>query len=167
MHGRVRHGRSLRRLAAHLLDTLVFAFELQLVNLLAPQKRRVARFGDAHFAQHLAHDDFDVLVVDLHTLQPIYLLNFIDEVLLQILRSADFENFMRNDGTLSKLLTLLYEIALEHDNVFGKRDQVFFLGSGVGILQNQASLSADGAAHLNNAVDLGNLRCIFWPARFE
>ena len=74
---------------------------------------------------------------------------------------------MGNDGSLGKLLTLLYEIALKHDNVFVKRDQVFFLGSGVGILQNQASLSADGAAHLDNAVDLRNLCGIFWPTRFE
>src|SRR3982750_2507547 len=88
-------------------------------------------------------------------------------MLLQILRPTDLEDFMRNDRSFGKLLTLLYEVALKHDNVFGKRDQMFFLGTRVGILQNQASLSADGAAHLNDAVDLGNLRRIFWPTRFE
>src|SRR5438093_12886229 len=123
----------------------------------------MARFCDLHCPQSLTHDDVHVLVVKLHTLQPIYPLHFIDEVLLQILRSADLENFMGDDRALGKLLTLLYEIALKHDNVFVKRDQVFFLGSGVGILQNQASLSADGAAHLDNAVDLRNLWRIFWP----
>jgi hypothetical protein len=108
-----------------------------------------------------------VLVVDLHTLQPIYLLYFVDQVLLQILRSADFEDFMRYYRAFGKLLTLLHEIALKHNDVFGKRDQVFLLGSGVGVLQNQASLSANSAAHLNDAVDLGNLSRIFRSARFE
>src|SRR5947208_581781 len=88
---------------------------------LAPEQRCIARIGNLHFSQHLAHDDFDVLVVNLHTLQPIYLLHFIDEVLLQILRSADLEDFMGNDGSFSKLQPLLYEIALKHDNVFVKR----------------------------------------------
>ena len=69
---------------------------------------RVARLGDAHLAQHLAHDDFDVLVVDRHALQPINFLHFVDQMLLQFLRAADVENFVRVDRAFGQLLALLH-----------------------------------------------------------
>ena len=72
------HGYGLRRFAAFFHYCSVFLFEIELVYLVAPEQRRVARVGDLHLAQHLAHDDFDVFVVDLHTLQAINLLHFID-----------------------------------------------------------------------------------------
>ena len=96
----------------------VLFLELELVDLFAPEERRVARFGDAHLAQHLAHDDLDVLVVDRHTLQAINFLHFVDQVLLQFLRAADVENFVRNNRAFGQLLAFLHEVALEHDDVF-------------------------------------------------
>ena len=89
--------------------------------MIAPEQRRVARIGDLHFPQHLAHDDLDVLVVNLHTLEAINFLHFVDQMLLQILRSADLENFVRHDGTFGELLAFLHEVALENDDVFGQR----------------------------------------------
>ena len=119
------HGRGFGRFAAHLLHALVFAFELQLVNLLAPEELGVAGFGDAHLAQHLAHDDFDVLVVDRHALQAINFLHFVDQVLLQFLRAADVENLVRIHRAFGQLLAFLHEVALEHDDVFADGDEVF------------------------------------------
>ena len=101
-------------------DLLVFLFEIELVDLIAPEERGVARIGDLHLAQHLAHDDLDVLVVNLHALQAINFLHFVDQVLLQILRSADLENFVRNNRTFGQLLAFLHEVALEDDDVFGQ-----------------------------------------------
>ena len=46
----------------------VFNFKRYLVDLLAPKERSVASLGNAHLAEHLAHDHFDVLVVNRHTL---------------------------------------------------------------------------------------------------
>ena len=43
---------------------LVLLLEIELVDLIAPEQRRVARIGDLHLAQHLANDDLDVLVVN-------------------------------------------------------------------------------------------------------
>ena len=40
-------------------------------------KRRVARIVDLHAAQHLPHDHLDVLVVDLHALQPVDVLHLV------------------------------------------------------------------------------------------
>ena len=89
-------GARFRRLAALLDYALVLFLEIELVDLIAPEQRRVARIGDLHLAQHLAHDDLDVLVVNLDALESVNFLHFVDQVLLQILRPADFENFVRH-----------------------------------------------------------------------
>ena len=62
------HRNSLRRFAAFLHDFLVLFLEVEFIDLIAPEERGIARIGDLHLAQHLAHDDLDVLVVDLHSL---------------------------------------------------------------------------------------------------
>ena len=59
-----------------------------------------------------------MLVVDRHTLQAINFLHFIDEMLLQFLRTADVQNFMRIDRAFSQLLAFLHVVALEDDDVF-------------------------------------------------
>jgi hypothetical protein len=49
----------------------------------------VARVGDAHLLEHLAHDHADVLVVDLHALEPVDLLDLVQQVLLNGPRPLD------------------------------------------------------------------------------
>ena len=103
-------------------DRRVLPLEIELVDLVAPEKRGVARIGDLHLAQHLADDDLDVLVVDLDALEAVNFLHFVDEVLLQILRSADLEDFVRDDRTFGELLALLHEVALEDDDVLASAE---------------------------------------------
>ena len=75
---------------------------------------------------------------------------------------------MRHDRTFSELLALFHIVAFEHDDVLRERDQMFFLGSGLGIFQDEATFSANSSAHLgHNAVDLGNLGRVLWPTSFE
>ncbi len=64
-------------------DAAVLRFEVEPVDLIAPEQRRVARIGDLHLAQHLAHDDLDVLVVNFDALEAVNLLHFVDQMLLQ------------------------------------------------------------------------------------
>ena len=56
--------------------------ELVAVDELAGQVVRVALLVDADLLQHLAHDQLDVLVVDVHALRLVDLLDLLDEVLL-------------------------------------------------------------------------------------
>ena len=116
----------------------VFLLELELVDLFAPEERGVARLGDAHLAQHLADDDLDVLVVDRHALQAINFLHFVDQMLLQFLRSADVENFVRIDRAFGQLLALLHEVALEDDDVLADRDEMFLFHAGLRVLDEDA-----------------------------
>ena len=117
-------GCGLGGLAARLLDALVLVLELELVDLLAPEELGVARFGDADLAEHLADDDLDVLVVDRHALQAIDFLHLVDEVLLELLRAADVEDFVRVDRAFGELLALLDDVALEDDDVLADGDEV-------------------------------------------
>ena len=110
--------RRLGRLAALFHHLGVLRFEIEPIDLIAPEERGVARIGDLHLAQHLAHDDLDVLVVNFHALEAINFLHFVHQMLLQILRSADLENFVRHDRTFGQLLAFLHEVALEDDDVF-------------------------------------------------
>jgi hypothetical protein len=135
------HGLGFGGLAAFLVHALVLFFELQLVHLLAPQEVRVAGFRDADLAEHLADDDLDVLVVNGDTLQAIDFLDFVDEVLLELLRAADVEDFVRVNGALGELLALLDIVALEDDDVFADGDEVFLFDAGLLVLDQDAALA--------------------------
>src|SRR5207244_11133359 len=82
-------------------------------------------------------------------------------------RPANFKNLVRHHWPFSHLLTFLYEIAFENDDVFGQRDQVLLFRIGLGILQNETALSADGPAHFNNAIDFRDLSRILATTSFE
>ncbi len=108
-----------------------------------------------------------MLVVDLHALEAVDFLHFVDQVLLQVLRSADLENFMRDNRTFGELLALLHEVALEDDDVLVERDEVLLLRAGLGILDDELALAADRAADFDDAVDLRDLGRVLRTARFE
>ena len=77
-------------------DPLVFIFETPLLDLVTNQEIGIADIFNAHAAQHLAYDDFDMLVVDAHTLETINLLHFVDEILGQGLFTENIENIVRD-----------------------------------------------------------------------
>src|SRR5216683_5156670 len=82
------------RLATFGQHLAVLVFELEPVDQLTRQQLSVARLVDPQLAQHLAGDDFDVLVVDAHTLRPIDLLDLVDEVALNRVAALDAQHFV-------------------------------------------------------------------------
>src|SRR5208282_3111384 len=161
------HRRGFGGFAAHLLDALIFLLEVQLVYLFAPKELRVTRLGNAHFAEHLAHNDFDVLVVDGDALEAIDLLYFADEVLLQFLRAANVEDFVRVNWAFGQLLAFFDEIALEDDDVLANGDEVFLLRLRLRVLDENAAFAAHARAKVHHTVNLGNFRGVLRPARLE
>ena len=79
-------GSALRRLAVFVDHAAVFVLVTETVNLFFEQELGIADVLDPHPAQHLANDHFDMLIVDVHALQTINFLNFVDQVFLQTLR---------------------------------------------------------------------------------
>jgi DNA uptake protein ComE-like DNA-binding protein len=70
------------------------------IHLIAPEEAGVTLLGDFHLAQHLTNDDLNVLVIDFHPLQTIYLLNFIHQILLNSCWSFDRKNIRRCNGAI-------------------------------------------------------------------
>src|ERR1017187_6279459 len=158
------HRLSLGWLAAHLLDARVLFFKVELVDLFAPEEPGVARLGDANLAQHLAHDGLNVLIVDGDALQPIDFLDLIDEVLLQLLRTAYVQDFVRVDWAFGKLLAFLDVIALEDNDMLADGDEVLLLNRSLLVFDDDTALAAHAAAEVHDALNLGNLSGVLRPA---
>ena len=118
--------------------------------------------------QHLADDHLDMLVVDLHALQTIDLLDFVDEVDRQFLDALDAQNVMRARVAFDDEVALLHIIAFADADVLGLRQQIFdrFLLLVLG-LQDHAALVLIVLAELDIAIGFGQHRAILRLARFE
>ena len=94
------------------------------VHLLADQEVGVASVGDVDLLQHLTHDHFDVLVVDADALQPIDLLDLVDEIGGQFLDALDRKDVVRSRVAVDNILALLDDVAILKVDVLRLRDQV-------------------------------------------
>src|SRR5262249_5955198 len=131
------------------------------------KKSCIARINDAYFLEHLSYDDFDVFVVDVHTLEAIDFLNFVDEILLKLPDSADVQNLMRNNKPISQLLTLQDMVSPLYDQVLRQWNEMLFFHSSAFVAHHNNSLVFLHAAEIDNAIDFGNFCRIFWLSRFD
>ena len=111
-HVGVGRGQLVRR--AHLV---VGAEQLRALHLLAEDVVRVARVGDLHATQHLANDHLDVLVVDLHALQAVHVLHFVDDVARQFLDTQQAQDVLRIGRAVDDALALVDHLAFVHQDV--------------------------------------------------
>src|SRR5690625_3638964 len=88
------------------------------------QQPGVAGVEDGHPPQHLAHDDLDVLVVDVHALGAVDLLHLIDQVLLHRTRAEDTQHLLRVDGAGHELLTDCHVVPIGHQQAGTLADRV-------------------------------------------
>src|SRR3954447_3448021 len=115
---------SLGGLLALLLHPLVDLVELDLVHLIAFDQIGLARIGDLHLLQHLTDDHLDVLVVDRDALQPIDLLDLVDEEVGKLLHALDRQDVMRGRRALDDVVALLDDVAILQMDVLALRDEV-------------------------------------------
>ena len=110
----------------HLLtpDAVVLLHEVTLVNHLIIQEARVTCVDNLDLAHHLANDDLEVLVVDLHTLHTINVLCLVDDIILYSRRTLDSQNILRRDRTIRQRYTGAYVVALLYQDLLRQRDQV-------------------------------------------
>src|SRR5215208_6471237 len=81
-----------------LLDACVLGQDSKAVGDLLGEQLRVAGVVHDHLAEHLAYDDLDVLVVDVHALGAVDLLHLIDEVALGRGAAAAVAEVVLQDG---------------------------------------------------------------------
>ena len=113
------------RLAAIGNQLVVFRIKFHMVNLFANQQSGFAGIGDFNLLQHLAHDHFNVLVVDAHTLQAVDFLDFIDKEGSKLFHALDRQNVMRCRIAIEQVFALLDEVAFLHRQMLALRNEVF------------------------------------------
>src|SRR5215510_9772202 len=160
--------RSRGGLLALFLGLGVDLVELDLVDLFARDHVGLALVGDLHLPQHLADDHLDVLGVDQHALQPIDLLDFVDQVGSEFLDALDRQDVVRRRIALDDEIALFDDVAVLQMDVLALRDKVLarLLGL-VHRLDRDAALVLVVAAEADGAGDLGDDRRVLWLARLE
>jgi hypothetical protein len=136
-----------------------------------------APIHDAHLLQHLLDDHADVLVVDLHALQAVHLLHFVEQVLLHRTRALDAQNVVRVHRPFGQTVTGAHAVALVHTQVLAGRHFVQLLRLRIVHAPHRAfdargahedlALAALDVAEADEAVHLGNRRRILRLAGFE
>ena len=108
-----------------------------------------------------------MLVVDLDFLEAVDLLDFVDEVFLELLRAANVEDFLRGDGAFGELLAAADVVVLEDDDLLGEGDEVLFGDAGDLVPDDEDALAALVVAEVDDAVDAGDLRDVLGGAGLE
>src|SRR5580698_5923443 len=116
---------SARQLLAFGLHDLVGRFELGLIDLFAGQEVGVAGIDDIDLLQHLTDNHFNVLVVDADALQPVDLLDFVDQIGGELLDALDRQNVVRRRVAVDDVIPLLHDVAVLQMDVFALGDQIF------------------------------------------
>ena len=115
----------------------------------------VAGVEDVDFAHHLTHDDFEVFVVDLHTLHAVNVLHLVDDVFLNGGRAHDVEDVGGSDGTVGEGCACADIVVLLDKNLFGQGHEILFGFAEFGS-DGYFTVAAFHFAEGDFAVDFGN-----------
>ena len=105
-------------------DLGVQLVELDAIELLALDQVRIARIGDLDLLQHLPNDHLDVLVVDGHALQPVDVLDLVDQVVGELFHALDRQDVVRCRMAVVDEVAALDAVAVLHRQALAARDQV-------------------------------------------
>ncbi len=149
-------------------DTLVLFEETELVHLLVDEELGVADVFDLHPPHHLADDDLDVLVVDVDALQPVDLLDFVDQVALQRLFAEHVEDVVRVARPIHQCLTGPDALPFLHVDMNAARQRVLArLAAALVGHDDDLALTLDDAPVADHAVDLADDGGLAGLARLE
>src|SRR5438552_3260026 len=162
------HRRSRGGFLALFLGLGVDLVELDLVDLFARDHVGIALIGDLHLLQHLTDNHFDVLVVDQHALQPVDLLDFVDQIGSEFLDALDRQNVVRRRIALDDEVAFFDDVAVLQMDVLALRDQVLAgLLVLVHRLDRDAALVLVVAAEADGARDFRDNRRVLRLASLE
>src|SRR5690554_3721096 len=150
-----------------LLQQRVLLQYLDQLDLITRNEVRVAGIGDLHLAQHLTHDNLDVLVVDANPLQAIDFLDFSGNVLGQFLHPQQPQNIVRIARAIRNDLAPLYRLAFEDSDLTPFVDQCLIRITAVIRRDHQAPLALGLLAEADHTTDLGKNHRFFGLARFK
>ena len=135
-------------------------------HLLLADEVGIARIGDDDAPQHLAHDYLDVLVIDLDALQPIDVLNFIDDVAGKLFHTLQPQNVMGIHWTIDNDFALIDNLPIMGHDVFVLRDQVL-MNSTIQLGNHQTLLALGVLAERDRTRNLSQHAGILGRTGFE
>src|SRR6516164_6622321 len=101
--------------------------KLDLVDLLALDELGFTSVVDLYLLQHLADDHLDMLVVDGDALQPVHVLDFVDEIGGQLLDTFDCQDVVRSRIALDDGVAFFNYVAVLQVDMFALGNQIFLL----------------------------------------
>ena len=141
-----------RRTLAERDHAIVLVEHFGAFDLFALDEVRVARIGDLNAAQHLTNNHFDVLVVDLHALQTVHVLNFVDDVASELFDTEQTQDVVRIHRTVDHLFALLHDLTVVNENGLVLADErfvrvAFAVGDDETLLALRFLTERDGTRH--------------------
>ena len=133
-------------------------------NLFAVDVIGVAGVFDHYPSQHLANNHFNVLVVDLHTLEAVNVLHLINNVTGQLFRAEQSQNILRIGGAVHDAFPLVDHLTFVNDDAFFLGHELFPDGAfRIGDLQTDLAFGflaeGHGTRHFSqNALVFGRTR---------
>ena len=151
-----------------LLYLLVCIFQLENGQHCARQQIGVACVLNLDLAHHLTNNNFNMLVVQIYTLLTVYLLNFLQQVILNGTRIQDTQNVMRIQSAFIELEALRNDIAIMYANARG-RSQLVALGLASLLINNVYSTNCGtlGLFNGNYAADFSQSSNLLRLSSFE
>src|SRR5690606_20576067 len=102
---------------------IVLVEQFRTLYLFTSDEAGVTRIGDVHTAQHLTDDHFNVLVVDLHALQSVNVLHFVDDVGSESLDTLQAQNVVWVGRTVHNHFALVHHLAVVNQDLLFLRNQ--------------------------------------------
>src|SRR5690606_307532 len=140
--------------------------QLGTLDLFTSDEAGVAGVDDVHTAQHLTHDHFDVLVVDLHALQTVDVLHFVDDVLSQPFDALQAQDIVRVGRTVDDHFALVHHLAIVHQHLLFLGNQEL-VADAFEVGDDQTLLVLGVLAERNRTRDFGEHAGILGRTGFE
>ena len=144
-----------------------FSSANRFVDDLLLEETGVAGLVDLHLAHHLTNDDFEVLVVDLHTLQAIDVLDFVDDVFLDSRGALDLEDIGRRDSTIRERHTSVDRVTLLDEDLLRGRYEVLTLSAELGGDDDLTVTALEALTEGDDTIDFCYDSRVRWVTCFE
>ncbi len=125
-----------------------------------------ASFFNTDFTEHLTNDNFNMLVVDINTLETVYFLYFNDNIILYSRSVQNFENSSGSNIAFGQAVTLLDNIPFMHFVLVVIGDNFGDFLTGFGVVDCECSGSLD-FFKMHNTVNTCNDSRIFRLSGFK
>ena len=98
-------------------DTIILFCKVELINNITLKEDSITWIVNLYLTHHLTYDNLEVLIVNLHTLQTINVLYFVNDILLNSRKTSNLQNIIQSDYTCRQWSTCTYSIMLLNEQL--------------------------------------------------